>query len=278
MILFSLFLAFSSGAGTENPQKIRVLSWNLYNRPWSRAARLENVKRTLIERNPDLVALQEVATGWFLAGDPMKVFESVFPGFFKTRDWHESNAGIFQTGLGLYSRWPLQEVKYTEFNQNPFWDAKGFQQARVEIPGHSLYWFNVHFASTNDQALQQSQLNQLEGAIGEIKRRAPQLPILISGDWNIEWKSAMLMAWLQRVRADSLFSHLPRSEVYSTWSPDSSKTCRGESGSKEGETIDHIAWISGEKPLHWVSGRIGVSPLLPHPSDHCYVESDLLLR
>lgn len=280
-------LSFSSGAGLENPQKIRVLTWNLYNRPWERAARLENVRRTLVEQNSDLVALQEVSTGWLLPGDPMKIFSGIFPGFFSAREWHESNAGIFQTGLGLWSRWPLSDIQYTEFNNHPFWDAKGFYQARVEIPGQSLLWFNVHLASTHDQKMQQQELDQLAAAITEARREArtedrtegrkhaPDMPVLITGDWNIEWKSPMLQSWLKKMGADSLYAHLPENKTHVTWSPDYTKTCAfaGEKEGEPGEVIDHIVWIQSKPSLKWTSGRIGVSPLIPHPSDHCYVES-----
>lgn len=271
--------SFSIRVAGENSKTVRVLSWNLYNRPWTREARFENMKRTLIERNPDLVALQEVSTGWILPGDPMKIFASVFSGFFSAREWHESNAGVFRTGLGFFSRWPLHEIKYTEFNENPFWDAKGFYQARVEIPGNPLVVFNVHLASTDDRKMKQSQLDQLGTAVSEAQKKNPGLSILIVGDWNLEWKSPQLEGWLKSHRADSLFAHLPNEKIHATWSSDYTKTCAGDSkpGEIPKEIIDHIVWIpsstSERKPLRWISGAIGVSPLTPHPSDHCYIES-----
>jgi endonuclease/exonuclease/phosphatase family metal-dependent hydrolase len=248
-------------------RSIRVVTFNLYNRPWKRSDRLRTQLSTLRSLQPDLVALQEVATGVFLPGDPVAVLSAGLD-LGGLRAWHEQNLGLFRTGLGLLSAWPAREVAYHAFARSPFWDEKGFLSATVDTPLGAIAVVNVHLASTRDAAMQRSELDEVAA---QVRALAARSPVLVLGDFNLE--PAALARFVENTGADSLYAHI--AEVYPTWNDSFERDC-SEPG---GELIDHLFVVPGPAAkLRFRGGRIVVPHDAPHPSDHCPVAAELDLE
>lgn len=244
------------------PRKaLRVVTFNLYNRPWQRQARMRAQVETLAPLAPDLVALQEVAHGAFLAGDPAELLATEL-GLGGARVWHEQNLGLFRTGLGLLSRWPLRDVTYREFARSPFWDAKGFLAATVQTAAGELAVIDVHLAS-GDREIRASELEELELHARRLAKRAP---VLVLGDFNAEPEE--LGRFVRRLGAETLPLGGP------TWNESYEDDC----GAAGGEQIDHLLLIPGPASrLRFLGGGVVAPRTDPHPSDHCPVAADLEL-
>ena len=274
VLIASLALAVACESGPQpvraspegpGPERVlRAVTFNLYNRPWKREARLRAQVETLAPLSPDLVALQEVARGPLLAGDPAERLAHGL-GLGGVRAWHEQNLGVFRTGLALLSRWPLRDVAYREFARSPFWDAKGFLTATLRMGGAEIAVVDVHLASTGDAEIHRSELDELAAHVAGLSRR---LPVLLLGDFNLRQGDADLDRFVRRLGADAAGVTGP------TWNESYLDDCDAPGG----EQIDHVLSIPGPSmKLEFRSARIVVPRTDPHPSDHCPVVADLAL-
>ena len=261
-------LVRAAPAQVRDAAAIRVVTFNLYNRPWKRAQRLRTQAAVLRRLDPDVVGLQELATGALLSGEPASRFASELD-LGGVRAWHEQNLGLFRTGVGLLSRYPLREVEYREFDRAPFWDAKGFLSAVVDTPRGSFAVISVHVASTDDLRTQQSELDQLAA---QVRMLAAQRPVLLLGDFNLQPADAPLSRFIAGLGADSLYAHI--ADLHPSWNESFEDDC----GAPGGQLIDHVLTVPGPRAiLRFRGGRIVVPPDTPHPSDHCPVTADLEL-
>jgi endonuclease/exonuclease/phosphatase family metal-dependent hydrolase len=250
---------------------LRVVTFNVYNRPWERKGRLRTQLAVLRDLDADVIALQEVATGALLSGEPAGFLaEELDLG--AVRAWHEQNLGLFRTGLALLARYPVEEARYHEFAEHPFWDAKGYLSASVRTPLGPLTVVDVHLASTGDARIRQSELAELERGVRAL---SAQGPVLLLGDFNSEPGDPDLKHFIEAVGADSLYAHLPAAEILPTWNDSLDRDC----SSAGGQTLDHVLAVPGARGgLHIRGGRIVVSPLRPRPSDHCPVVAEVELE
>jgi endonuclease/exonuclease/phosphatase family metal-dependent hydrolase len=260
-------------AGTPPRKPIRVVTFNVFNRPWKRSARIGAQLETLRSLDPDLVALQEVATGWILPGDPIEPLAGPL-GLHAVRYWHEENFGIFRTGIAVLSRFELERAEYREFRKHQFWDAKGYLSLTARTPYGPLTVVNLHMASTDDRGIKASEFGELEEYVRGLSAESP---VLVLGDFNTERGDPQLESFVRSLGAQSLYSTLPASSLSSTWNDWFDGDCNAQGG----PPIDHILLVPprrGPGRLSFASGRIVIPPMRPMPSDHCPVFAEILVQ
>ncbi len=245
--------------------RLRVVTFNLYNRPYERAARIENALQLLKEEKADVIALQEIAKGWILAGDPFEILKEGLQ-MFSVRYWHEENLGIFKTGLGLLSRYPIDSSEYHDFKDHQCWDTKGYLRAEIATPWGPLQVYNLHMASTQNERIKTSEFNELAAFVETTSKKQP---VLILGDFNQEAQTPVFQNFVTKLKTHSLYELF---KPTNTWTPKYEDECDGP----KGELIDHILAIPGERAkIQFLDGKVIKSDRNPHPSDHCAVRTDL---
>jgi endonuclease/exonuclease/phosphatase family metal-dependent hydrolase len=249
----------------------KLVSFNLYNRPWERSARLESAGLTLRDLDADVVALQEVATGWILPGDPVKIFSERLK-MSAVHAWHERNLGIFKTGLAVLSRFPIISSEYHEFARHDFWDAKGYMSVKLALPdGRFLQLINLHMASTKHEDVRQSEWEELAAFA---KGLAAQGPVLITGDFNTEPSDPSFKSFVASTGVKGLYDGRDDVEKLRSWTPDYRDSCLAMS--KDSALLDHVFILSNHAPApRFGTGRIVLPQHLPHPSDHCPVFTEV---
>jgi endonuclease/exonuclease/phosphatase family metal-dependent hydrolase len=266
---------------------IKAVTFNLYNRPWQRQARLANAATTLRAIDADIVLLQEVAQGWILpGGDPARQLAEALRMRY-VRHWHEKNLGIFSTGLAILSRFPILSAEYRKFERHSFLDPKGYLLVMLELPGGlKLQLINLHMASTSDDSIRESEWAELSGFVETIRERGP---VLIGGDFNTASEHPALKAFVGRHKARSLyelesFKDLSR---WRTWTPSYREAIDEGAFGPGSQLIDYFfavpgktsgtAPAGGSDPLQFTGGRIVLPSLVPRPSDHLPVTAEIVL-
>jgi endonuclease/exonuclease/phosphatase family metal-dependent hydrolase len=259
---------FPAGGGAAR-ESLRVVTFNLFHERVDRAARLQTQLALLKNIDADVVALQEVATGLWLQGDPFELFASALE-LEGVRFWHQQNLGVFRTGLGLMAKDPIREPHYQEFTDHRFLDPKGFMSASVQTAKGPLLVVNVHMASTDDRAIKESEFHQLERYVGGLAARGP---VLVMGDFNTVPEDGTFAQFLAVLGADTVYRHLSR--VHPTWNEWDVGDCSKEGG----EAIDHILLVPGPgSSLRFRGAAIVVPRSSPPPSDHCPVMAEISLE
>ncbi|MGK5084389.1 endonuclease/exonuclease/phosphatase family protein [Bdellovibrionota bacterium FG-1] len=256
---------------------LRLVSYNIYNRPWERGARLDTLLETLREQNADIIALQEAATGWILPGDPSEYLAQAL-GMKRIRYWHEQNGGIFKTGISVLSRYPILSSVYHEFARHDFWDAKGYVWVRIQTPQGVLQLVNLHMASTSDSSVTQDEWQELARFIEPLTHQGP---VLIMGDFNTEPTHPALKAFMTHTHAQWVYEGRSDLNHLRSWTPDYRDDC-SEPSSANAQLLDHVFVVPGVVPagvpattshsapkLKLTAGQILRPTRLPHPSDHC---------
>jgi endonuclease/exonuclease/phosphatase family metal-dependent hydrolase len=260
-------------AGPHPRRFLRVVTFNLYNPPVERRARFSTQLETLRRIDADVVALQEVATGIHLRGEPAS-FLAEGLGFGGVRFWQQENQGLFRTGLGLLSRFPISQAQYHAFDESILFDPKGYVSATLTLPDGPLTIVCLHLASTEDRRIMASQLHQLARGLDAL---AASGPVLVLGDFNTEPADPLFVELVANLRADTLWDHLPPDAIHPTWNESLEADCSRDGG----ERIDHVLIVPGKRSdrrWRFVGGRVVTPRIIPHPSDHCAVVADLFLE
>jgi endonuclease/exonuclease/phosphatase family metal-dependent hydrolase len=266
------------------PQRLKAVTFNLFNRPWQRGARLENAAATLHAIDADIVLLQEVAKGWLLGSvDPARMLaESLRMKY--VRYWHEENLGVFRTGLAVLSRFPIVSSEYHEFKRHQFWDAKGYMRTTLELPGgFRLQVINLHMASTTNNEILESEWAELSEYVAQLQLQGP---VLIGGDFNTEAANPALIKFGQQLKTSNLYEHEVFKDIgrWRSWTPSYRETIEVGKFSADSQLIDYFfaapsattaAGIANT--LQFTGGRIVLPPFSPRPSDHLPVVAELLL-
>lgn len=265
----------TASAATPPVGTLRLTTFNLYNRPYERAQRLENAIEILRKQDADVICLQEVAMGWILrGGDPSERIARELGYPHRVRFWHEENLGIFRTGLAILSKHPIEEPIYREFARHGFWDAKGYLLAHIALPGGKrLPIVNLHLASTRDDTIRQAEWTELEEVVKPLQSKGP---VLVTGDFNTQPSHTALRGFVERTRARSLYDGWKNIDRMRTWTPDYRDSC-GQSRDPAAELIDFVFALpanTGES-IAFTGGRIVLSGKPPHASDHCPVSAEL---
>jgi endonuclease/exonuclease/phosphatase family metal-dependent hydrolase len=256
---------------------LRAVSFNIYNRPWERAQRLQTALETLKELDPDIIALQEVATGWILPGDPAALFAKHLK-MHLVRDWHEENLGVFKTGIAVLSRYPILSSEYHEFARHDVWDAKGYMSVRIAVPGGTLQMINLHMASTRNEATRRSEWQELASYARTLQHQGP---VLIAGDFNTEPTDPALLDFVRETGVTSLYEGHGDLASMRSWTPDYRDSC-GQASDPASALLDYFFVLpgtaSGGQQISFRNGHVVIPSRKPHPSDHCPIVAEFHWR
>ena len=269
--LLLAILALSSTA--QAAASIQVVSFNLYNRPYERETRLKNAVQTVKALQPDVLALQEVSQGWILPNDPLELFSSAL-SFHSARAWHETNWGIFKTGLATLSRFPIIHEEYHDFKDHDCWDYKGYLVTVLKTSDHDeLGVINLHMASTSSESTRTSEWREL---METINQQPTTRPLLVIGDFNTDPQHPVMQEFTAATGMKSIYDQNPELRKKATWTPNYQDDCSvptpaGPTWDDHATVLD-FAFVRGAEIKN---GSIVAPTLVPHPSDHCPISMEM---
>ncbi len=251
-------VAFAGPMDTD----LRIVSYNIYNRPWQRAARLERAQMLLGSLGADFVALQENARYFRSDTVPSELFAKAL-GYEVHTHWNEDGF-IFSTGEAVLSRWPILDRGGLTFAQNRFNDAKGAAWILVDTPSGPLAVVSVHLVSMLGGVIKRAQLAELTALLKRLRERAP---VLLAGDLNEAESEPLVRSFFAELQAQSWLGVAKLPVGMGSWAGGYGRAC----DDPEAELIDSIAVVAPTQAS--VSLVITAADLLrtqpPHPSDHC---------
>lgn len=274
-------LTWSGGARPHGPpvpaparagsDTLRLVTFNLYHRPWARAQRTARAEALLRELAPDVVVLQEVAR--YLRADAVpsvRLSRALEAGHYL--HWMKDGP-VFSSGQAVLSRLPVHGLGGAPFDAAGLLQAKGFVHAVVTTPRGDVGVVGVHLATAKGGPLKAQQLAQLAA---HVEALAARMPVLVAGDFNQEDTTPELAAFKARLGAVSLFDVVPRADArLRTWA-----RYPGRCDDAEAELLDFVFAVPARAPgapaLRFVGGGI-VARAAPHASDHCAVEAQVQL-
>lgn len=271
-LIIIYLLCESQSFAITNTVPFRAVTFNLYNSPSERQARLQNALQVLKTLKPDIIALQEVATGLILPGNPVELFAESLSMDSRIQ-YQQNKFFLFKTGLAILSKFPIEEAEYFEFSNHAPFDAKGFLFVKVKSPSGVFGVVNVHLASTDNQKMKKSEFAELGNFV---LKKSAEHPLVVLGDFNEDFKTPLFQEFSKRISGDVLFAHLPHEKIHNTWSESYRDSCSASNG----ERIDTVLKVDkqAEIRLFFTEGSIIVPKMMPHPSDHCPVVADLVLK
>lgn len=254
----------------------RLVTFNLYHDKVERAARIDQAAHILKDLKGDIVALQEVATGLFLVGDPIQriLAETGTVTPFVTHHWSETNLGVYRNGLTLLSRYPIVRSDYHGFTMSTWYDRKGLIDADVITPDGPLRVVALHMRSSADEGTKADEFDELADLI---ERQDNRYPLVVMGDFNWDWHHPIFRRFADRIRASSLYEYFPDDAPRATWTPNYEDPCNKEVGGEGGQQLDNILVAQGDEGARWTleSPVITIPLAVPHPSDHCPISAEL---
>lgn len=153
---------------------MKVVSWNIN----SVRARLDQVKRLLVEVAPDILCLQETKTPD--SEFPVETFKD--QGYFTARTGQPG-----YNGVALVSRFPFESVEIGHWDGTPDEDRRLIRGV-VSPPGappFEIWSVYVPNGKSLDSPSFPDKLRFLERLERTVERRSAQLPLVVGGDFNI---------------------------------------------------------------------------------------------
>lgn len=251
---------------------LRLVSFNVYNRPWSRGARTARATELLARLQPDVVLLQEVARYLRSRDVPSERFARRL-GFEHYVYWLEDSP-LFSSGEAVLSRYPLREAAGHRFSVDHRLEAKGFVHAVVATPFGDLGLVGVHLGSVVGGKVKAQQFRELAEFVETLSAR---MPVLVSGDFNEEDTTPLFQAFRARLRATGLYDTVGRGSdpKLKSWAP-YPRLC----DDPEAELLDYVLAVpsraQGAFRLRFLDGGITANQA-PIASDHCPVSARIQL-
>ncbi|MHC4943447.1 MAG: endonuclease/exonuclease/phosphatase family protein [Planctomycetota bacterium] len=176
-------------------------------------ANLDAIAETIVQYDPDVVALQEADGPCFWSGEFDHVaYLSEASGLpHAIRGEHVGGMGL-SYGTALLSRYPMKEYASFSFSIPPFALPKGFVSASLVCPWFSseeITFISVHLDPMR-QSVRRHQVNEMIQQIAEIEG-----PILIMGDMNCDWSKEPTLELLSE--ALNLHTHQPEASDIATF-------------------------------------------------------------
>ncbi|MBC7692909.1 MAG: endonuclease/exonuclease/phosphatase family protein [Methylotenera sp.] len=255
-------------AGTPiDPRTLRVVSLALDNRHGERQKRLKNAVHLLEQTRPDLVLVQEIASGLFVSGDPLETLNATLQ-FNVQNYWQETNLGLYRTGMAVLSRYPVLEAEYHDFKEHERFEVKGYMRVKLETPLGIVQVVNVDLASKpGSDGVRRLEIGELDAFIlGMTNQKS--FPTLIGGSFGGNSAESAFQEWQGRLKLEA--APLARA----TWSEDYRNPC----DSSVGEKRDHLLSYAPEKTtrrIQFMGTEVIPHTKLPHASDHCAVATVL---
>lgn len=209
---------FNNISFKQNPESIKVLSYNVFLRPPivnHKHNEYKNERCNLISQILplyDIILLQEVHTCFNQRSNKL-IKETNKNGLI----YHYSTYGptifskyLSNNGLLLLSRYPIIENDYITFNKNYSFDSivqKGVTYSKIKIKDNKfIHVFNAHLQSSYkkddmfSESIRNDQLSQLKKFIDLKTQNFKNEPIICGGDFNINY--------FNNIERDRLYSKL----------------------------------------------------------------------
>lgn len=209
------------------PDSVRVVDWNI-----DRGLKLRGVIEFLAGAKADIILLQEAdsnARRTHHINVAREIAQKLQMNYIFGREFQElaqgSKASPAYHGQATLSRWPLSNSRIIRFQkQSSFWrphwflpDVPPFQErlggrlvlvSEVNVAGKTVVTYNLHLESRGDDLLRRS---QLEDALDDAQRYSSNVPILFSGDFNLDLSSGPAATAISHAHFQDAFSdqHVP---------------------------------------------------------------------
>ena len=194
---------------------IRVVNWNI-----DRGLRLTEITDFLASQKADLLILQEVDLNARRTGHrnvAEEIARKLEMNFAFGREFQELTQGRREApayhGQATLSRWRLANPRVIRFRrQSGFWRPRWFLPTtqpfqerlggrialvtEVEVRGRNLAVYNTHLESRGDNNLRVAQLDE---ALEDAAKYAPDVPALLAGDLNLDVSHALPASALRKV-------------------------------------------------------------------------------
>lgn len=198
---------------TVGREGLDVLSWNIYMRPaalfWNgQMKRARHIGALLRNADHDVVLFQEA-----FGRRSRKVLRRALEGQYPHEVLPVRDGRLFNSGLWVVSRIPLEEVVWVRFDTCAGWDcraAKGAVLLTVQKEGRSYQVVNTHLQAGGAAAYRPIRERQF-ATISTLLRESGQEDVLqlVAGDLNTDQQDVEAHeAMLRRLRAEN--GHLQR--------------------------------------------------------------------
>jgi endonuclease/exonuclease/phosphatase family metal-dependent hydrolase len=195
-------------------KSVRVVSWNI-----DRGEQLGIVASELQHSPPDLCLLQEVDWNTVRAGnldigsELAKRLHLNMSYAIEFEELSQERGHPAYIGQATLTRLPIQKSRVLRFqNQSGFWKPRGWlpsslplMQRRLgsrialitelQMAGHLLLVYNVHFESRSYGRIQSEQLDEV---LADMERYPAGTPVIIGGDLNTKYFPSIFLHKLQR--------------------------------------------------------------------------------
>ncbi len=200
---------------TSSESDLKIATFNLYFSPADRKARFEIAAQTLAALSPDILFLQEVATGGIHNDDPIQYLGSQL-GLPYTTYFPVENLLLFKQGLAILSRYPIESSTARVFEKNQPIETKGYLAASIRTPHGLIHTIDVHLMNAPGARFgKDTQFHALESALQDLRKSGP---VIVAGDFNAEPGDSELESFLARSQARNLYqSFPPQGETRFTW-------------------------------------------------------------
>jgi len=183
------------------PSSLKIVNWNI-----NRGLQLQRVLQFLAEAKPDIVLLQECdlnARRTHHLNVAREISQQLHLNYVFGREFLELTQGSRGSpayhGQSTLSRWPLSNSRILRFQrQSNFWrphwfipEIDPFQERiggrlalinDVDIAGKKIVTYNLHLESRGDDALRESQIQEI---LNDVRQYGVNTPVLIAGDFNM---------------------------------------------------------------------------------------------
>lgn len=184
--IFSVTTVFSQA--TEQHSSLNVLSWNIFMRPASlfwdgQLTRAKHIGALLKDSEYDVLLFQEA-----FGKKSMKLLREALEGEFPYEIEPMNNGKVFNNGLWVLSRVPIENIQHVFFTACAGVDcgaSKGAVFFEVEKDGHAYQLLNTHLQAEEgrkNEAVRARQFTQMFNLLeANVKTGVPQL---VAGDMN----------------------------------------------------------------------------------------------
>ncbi|MFZ0887060.1 MAG: endonuclease/exonuclease/phosphatase family protein [Candidatus Binataceae bacterium] len=199
----------------SGPFSLKLVSWNVHGLPWpasrDRRRRIHRIARKILDLRPDLVFLQEVwlnSDARYLRGTLGPDYVSIFqprsrgtPGgglvvSLRSSDgWTAAAPPEFRCFQSSAPRWKVWEGDGL--------GGKGILTIEVRRDARRLFLVDTHlqsqYARSDYAAVREAQITELEAWADRLD---PQVPALIAGDFNTDYRESSLYTKILAIGAD----------------------------------------------------------------------------
>jgi len=214
--------------GAEQPQSIRVVSWNV-----NRGCNLQEIIEYLERADGDVLLLQEIDRNARRSGYrniAKEIAQKLRMNYVFGCEFEELSQGTPTSpthhGQATLSRWPLSHARVLRFrNQSGFWHPRWFIpplsvfQRRLGgrmalvcealINDVRLVTYNLHLESRGNDELRLQQLSQV---LEDARQFGEHVPALIAGDFNFDLRNSAVAKLLSGAQFENPFQS-------GAWSP-----------------------------------------------------------